>query len=269
MNVQLLALDLDGTTVNHDATISPRVRRAVRLAQQRARVTIATGRNVPSARPFVEGLGVSEPVICCQGGVIYDFAAQRTLRRVTLNHDLACEAIAVVERFPNWLPVVYRGDDIYVADLKLFETLHHLVGFGLQVTDDLCQLASEGEVIKVLFAVPPDEALSTLEVLRSLVKGEAIVVRSHERFVEVNPIGADKGSALAWLANYLQVPRKYVMAVGDQNNDVTMITWAGLGIAMGNASEEAKAVADWIAPNVDEDGAAVAIERFVLQSSNL
>jgi hypothetical protein len=86
-------------------------------------------------------------------------------------------------------------------------------------------------------------------------------------FVEVNPLGADKGSALKMLAADLGIPRERVMAIGDQGNDATMIEWAGLGVAMGNANEVTQAVADWIAPHIDEDGAAVAIERFVLDGA--
>ncbi len=266
MNIQLIALDLDGTTVRHDTSISARVRRAVSLAQQQhIRVTVATGRNVPSTRPFAEQLGITEPVICCQGGLIYDLTERRTLRRVVLDHALACEVLALAERFPSWHSVVYQNDGIFVSDLRLFNDLHHLIGFNPQVVNDLCQLASQDALDKVLFTVPPDDAPRAQELLRELVKDRALVVRSHAQFVEVNPIGADKGSALAWLAEHLHVPREQVMAIGDQGNDVTMIAWAGFGVAMGNGSAEAKAVADWIAPSIDEDGAAVAMERFALR----
>jgi hypothetical protein len=90
------------------------------------------------------------------------------------------------------------------------------------------------------------------------------VVRSHTLFVEGNPIGVDKGDALRRLSAYLDVPQDRVMAIGDQGNDVPMISWAGLGVAMGNGSDAAKAVSDWIAPPLSAAGAAVAIERFLL-----
>jgi hypothetical protein len=73
-----------------------------------------------------------------------------------------------------------------------------------------------------------------------------------------------KGDALRRLAAHLDIPQAQVMAVGDQDNDTAMIAWAGLGVAMGNGSPAVKAIADWVAPSVAEDGAAVAIERFVL-----
>jgi hydroxymethylpyrimidine pyrophosphatase-like HAD family hydrolase len=73
-----------------------------------------------------------------------------------------------------------------------------------------------------------------------------------------------KGNALRRLAAHLSVPQVQVMALGDHDNDASMLAWAGLGVAMGDGSPGVKAVADWIAPPLAEDGAAVAIERFVL-----
>lgn len=94
--------------------------------------------------------------------------------------------------------------------------------------------------------------------------GRLHVVRSHRFFVEGNPLQATKGQALARLAGWLGIARSEVMAIGDQGNDTDMVAWAGLGVAMGNAVPQVKAVADYIAPPVDEDGAAVAIERFLV-----
>jgi hypothetical protein len=100
--------------------------------------------------------------------------------------------------------------------------------------------------------------------MRQRFEGEMEIVRSHANFVEGNPLGVSKGDALRRLAGYLDVPQERVMAVGDQGNDVSMIRWAGTGVAMGNGSSEVKAVADWVAPPFSEHGAAVAIERFIL-----
>ena len=84
--------------------------------------------------------------------------------------------------------------------------------------------------------------------------------------IEGNPLGVSKGDALRRLADHLGIAQGEVMAVGDQDNDATMIAWAGLGVAMGNGSPAVKAIADWVAPPLAEDGAAVAIERFVLSA---
>jgi hydroxymethylpyrimidine pyrophosphatase-like HAD family hydrolase len=103
--------------------------------------------------------------------------------------------------------------------------------------------------------------------MRRHFEGRMEVVRSHAMFVEGNPLGVSKEDALRRLAVHLGIPQAQVMAIGDQGNDAGMIAWAGVGVAMGDGSPAAKAVADWIAPPLAEDGAAVAIERFVLEGS--
>jgi hypothetical protein len=89
-------------------------------------------------------------------------------------------------------------------------------------------------------------------------------VRSHILFVEITSPGVSKGSALAFLAGYFGIPREETIAVGDNGNDVSMIEWAGLGVAMANATPDAIAAADWVAPPVGEDGVATLIDKFIL-----
>lgn len=265
LDIKLLAIDLDGTTVNHDIEIRPRVIAAVHAAREKGVwVAIATGRNVPSTRPFVEQLGASGPTICNQGGLIYDFKTERILHKITLDHALACDLAALEREHPTWKAVMYQGDHIYITDPEFFGRMGSLVGWQPIPTHDLCHVLDGVDADKILFTVEPTEAPRALEITRTFVGDRAIVVQSHAMFVEINPLGADKGSGLAWLANHLGIAREQVMAIGDQGNDLTMIEWAGLGVAMGNGNALTKAAADWIAPSIDDDGAAVAIEKFVL-----
>jgi hypothetical protein len=84
--------------------------------------------------------------------------------------------------------------------------------------------------------------------------------------IEVVLPGISKAQAMARVAQQLGVSREETLAIGDGDNDVEMVEWAGLGVAMGNATPAVKAVADWIAPSVDEDGVAVALLRYVLRA---
>jgi hypothetical protein len=121
--------------------------------------------------------------------------------------------------------------------------------------------------VKFLFIAEPIQADRIEAAMRRRFEGQMEIVRSHANFVEGNPLGVSKGDALCRLAHHLGIPQERVMAIGDQGNDVAMIAWAGVGVAMGNASPAATAVADWIAPPLSEDGAAVAIEHFILSPS--
>src|SRR5690606_22938928 len=91
------------------------------------------------------------------------------------------------------------------------------------------------------------------------------VVRSHAYLGEVTAPGISKGQALASLAARLGIAADEVIAIGDEENDISMLTWAGLGLAMGNANEAVKEVADAVIPSIDEAGVAWAIERYVLE----
>jgi hypothetical protein len=270
--IELIAIDLDGTSLRHvgdDHFFSERVHAAVQAAMAcGVRVSIATGRGVPATRVFWRQLSTNAPCICAQGGHIYDFATEQSLFSVTLARDLACELIGFEHKHPAWHAVLYRGEDVFISHRRYGDMFYDLVGLGPIVQPDLCAelQAHKPEPDKVLFILPAEETPRALQIMREFVGARANTVQSHALFVEVNPLGADKGSALARLAGMLGVAQTNVMAIGDQGNDATMVQWAGLGVAMGNANPITKAVANWVAPSVDEDGVAVAIEKFVLQT---
>jgi Cof subfamily protein (haloacid dehalogenase superfamily) len=267
--IALAAFDLDGTIVNEHFTISPRVMSALQAAKAAGvRVTIATGRPVSVTRPFARLIGVNAPVISLQGGLVYDLDREQALRAISLPHALACELIDVERAHPQWQVVAYLDDRMLLTGRRYPDAFYHsLLGDDLWLASDVCGALDGREPGKVLYIIEPQDAPAIVALLQRLVGDQATVVQSHARFVEVNPLEANKGAALAWLARYFDIPRGRVMAVGDQDNDTTMIAWAGVGVAMGNGSPAALAVADWIAPGIQEDGAAAAIERFVLRPS--
>jgi hypothetical protein len=263
MPIELIALDLDGTTVSHDVKISMRVMNAVKAAMNKGiRVTVATGRNVPSSRSFVERLGVNTPVICGQGGMIYDYSTETMLHQVHLPHDIACDVLSFAANDERFHTIAYAEHRIF-TNRPISNFLESLTGYDLEVVADLCETLSTLDSDKILLAMR--DKIFTADVLRELsafVGDRANTVQSHAVFVEVNPLDAHKGAALERLAGMLGISREKVLAIGDNGNDKTMIEWAGVGVAMGNAIDEVKAVANWIAPTVEDDGAAAAIEKF-------
>src|SRR5690606_10559077 len=115
-----------------------------------------------------------------------------------------------------------------------------------------------------LFATNPDDLDSIVAQLGDEFAGLASVLRSHEFFGEVTAAGVHKGTAIARLAEHLGVPREQVIALGDEENDLAMIEWAGLGLAMATAPESVTSRADAVVPSIHEDGVAWAIERYLL-----
>ena len=265
---QLLALDLDGTTLSHNDGrffFTPRLIQAVQAAMaQGVKVSIATGRSVSSAREWALALSTNAPTICHQGGTIYDFNTQTTLFERTLSIDLACDLVAFEQRYPDWHAVVYRGEEVFITHKRYPNYFYDLVAIDPIIAPDLCVALEGREPDKVLFILPAEETPTVLKAVTEFVGTRANTVQSHALFVEVNPLGADKGSGLKWLANHLGIQQAHVMAIGDQGNDLTMVEWAGFGVAMGNGNPITQAAANWVAPTIDEDGAAVAIEKFIL-----
>jgi hypothetical protein len=159
----------------------------------------------------------------------------------------------------------YAGDDVFLSERTHRDAYYHyLLGRRLVWVDDLAAVLDHHTPVKFVVFVEPDQIEAVRDELEHLFCDQIEVARSHEFIIEGNPAGVSKGNALRRLAEHLGIPAADVLAVGDQDNDISMLAWAGVGVAMGNAPDALKAIAAWVAPPLTEDGAAAAIERFVL-----
>jgi len=272
MAYRLLALDLDGTTIELGQMPSSRVRDAVASARRRGvRVVIATGRPYVSARRFQAGLELQTPLICYQGALVREVVdEQHTLLAEPLPEEPLVAVLDLAER-RGWELNLYSEDFIYLAQMNHPESFYER-WFGLpcvpvaSLTDALKMMRDGGTVpLKGMFLGESEEIDRLTPEVRERFGTCFAVVRSHSLFSEITAPGVSKGSALAFLAGHYGIARGETIAVGDNGNDVAMIQWAGLGVAMSNATLEAIAVADWVAPPVTEDGVAALIDKFILQ----
>lgn len=264
--IRLIAFDLDGTLMGPDQQIGPRVRRAIEAVQaQGGIVTLATGRMFSAALPFARELRITAPLLAYQGGWIQSPDAPDPLYRVPLPLEVARTVLALAET-QHWHTVLYADGQIFMRGLRYpAEFYLALLGPDFHLVRDWEMVLAAHTPDKVLFVADPVHIPSLGRILREQLDGQAQVFRSHARFIEVVPQGVDKGTGLAWLADYLGIPQASVMAVGDQENDLPMVRWAGIGVALGNATPALQRAADWVAPPLDEEGAAAALERFVLR----
>lgn len=268
--IRLAAFDLDGTVMGADQRISPRVRATLAAAQARGVVvTLATGRMFSTVLPYALDLNIAAPLVACQGGWIQWPHADTPLLRIPLPVEIAHDAIALADEH-DWHTVLYADGGIYLRELRESPTFYEaLLGLDNAIIPDWQQVLATHTPDKVLFVAESEDIPAMGEVLRAAFDGRAQVFRSHARFIEVVPLGVDKGAGLAWLAAHLGIAREEVLAAGDQENDIPMMQWAGIGVAMGDAPEPVRAAANWIAPALDEDGVAEALERFVLQEASV
>ncbi len=262
--IELIAIDLDGTLLDSQHRLSPRTKAAVwRAAEAGRHVVIATGRPRFSGYTYAEQLGLKTPGVYLQGLTVYDGDGNllheitmqpETARRIlqhTLDHDLA---------------VMVYNHQRKVTARRLAERTKLLAHYGEPTpdyVDDLLALPDQMPISKMVFVERVETADAVRHALQAAVGDSARVFLSQPDFVEALPPDSSKGAGLAWLADYLGVPAERVLAIGDGENDIEMVQWAGIGVAMGNATPHLKAVADFVTSSNDEDGVAYAIERFV------
>jgi Cof subfamily protein (haloacid dehalogenase superfamily) len=271
MSIKLLALDLDGTIFGDDLIISDRVRSAIRRAQaQGVIVTIATGRMFRSACAIAGELSLQEPLICYQGALVQHSVSKQILYHKTIPLPLTYEIIS--ETASRGLHLnLYLDDRLYVARDTSESRFYVQINAGLEmnVVGDLHAWLDKqdgGEPTKLVIVTEPSKTDEVLDTFTDLYGVRLQVTKSHPRFTEFTNIECSKGRALAFLAAHYDISRDEVMAIGDGHNDLDMIQWAGFGVAMSTAPQMVLDAARLVCPPISEDGAARAIEEYILDN---
>ncbi|MCX5660634.1 MAG: Cof-type HAD-IIB family hydrolase [Planctomycetota bacterium] len=263
--IDLIALDIDGTLLRSDKRMSKRVLHAVHQARDKGvQVILATARPPRSVREIHQYLGLDTPQINYNGALIHDPVRKRHLHHQPLNHDLAMKVVKLARRiFPATVVSVEILDRWYTDHVD--ETLPTETSrvFAPDFVGPL-EAFLHVPVTKLMLLAPAKEIAPIREEVERKFLGRLAFAVSDAHLLQVIHPEADKAHALAWIAKRLNIPAKRVMAIGDAPNDVGMLSWAGLGVAVGNAWPEARRVADVVVPGNDEDGVAHAIEQFVL-----
>ncbi|MGW3203706.1 HAD family hydrolase [Streptomyces sp. NPDC001135] len=259
---RLIATDLDGTLLRSDESVSQRTRDALAAATAAgAAHIVVTGRAVPWTRHILDDLGYDGLAVCGQGAQVYDAGAHRLLTSVTLDRQLARVALAKIEAEvgPLYLAAGRDGLDGEV-----------LVGPGYAVTGSLP--ATPFTDVSDLWAAPlnkiyvqhptmGDDELA--EAARQAAGGFVTVAMAGEGIVELLPLGLSKATGLSLAARRLGLKAAETIAFGDMPNDIPMFAWAAHGVAMGDAHEELRAVADEVTASHEDDGIAVVLERLL------
>lgn len=250
MKIDALIFDLDGTAIFNagDALPTERVIESINKAKEYVKVACATGRTPDGARAVIESLGLTSPCIVSGGSQIVDPFSFLPAWEVLLSKEKIAEIIDVLAEFE----CAVRGAN----DPSLVEAKDYIPG------SDQPTFYISGVYPAELFKILPKlEIVSDINVhyTPSWQPGKLSTQITHPK--------ASKRKALEEWLKIERVGEINVMAIGDANNDMPLFEIAGLKVAMGNASEELKLAADWVAPSVDEDGLAVAIEKYILHEN--
>ncbi len=236
---RLFAFDLDGTLLSRDGRIPPGTREFLADLSTRARVTLATGRSLASARRYLAELSIATPAILYHGAVVFDPIAGRPLREAHIPGELACRVFEVSKRF-SVHPQIYRSvDDPTIYTTAITPPIRKFVeneNLHAEPALNIDEILEQGP-LKLLFIGDPEIIPELTAVLQEEVP-ELTVVRSERSYIEVLPPGISKGEALSWLCKKLGIPLAQTVAVGDQESDISMIERAGLGVAMANGAKK-------------------------------
>jgi Predicted hydrolases of the HAD superfamily len=266
MNVDLIAIDLDDTLLRADLTISEGNRRALAEASAAGiRVVLASGRNVHSMRAYAEELSLLGPgdyMICSNGAEILHSRSGRILDERRLEPEL-CPVIALAIESRGFPWQIYEEGMIHVSRPNAWAYEDgRLTGQPVILVEDRDAFFARG-LLK--FVVPGDpEAISGLvRELSAELAEKARVFTSKPYFLEVMPLGADKGSALERLCAMIDLPISRAMAIGDAMNDLGMVSGSGYGCAPANAIPEIRAAARFVSDKTNEEDAVADLVRRI------
>lgn len=264
--------DLDGTVLTSDKRLTERNRRALLAAQQAGVLIVpATGRLYEGMPAFIRALPL-EYALTVNGAEVFDVKNSRVLRREELPLERALEIFDLLDGFDcvydcyaeGWGYMdrtMYEQAERYVIEpafLKLVKELRKPVA---DLRTHLRENFTSIQKIQLFFHSPAEHRRAT-ETLRRLLL-DCYVSSSVRQNIEINIASANKGAALTFLVDALQIPRENTLAFGDGSNDITMLRAAGIGVAMANASPEVLSVADTVTGRNDADGVGEFIEMWM------
>ncbi len=272
---KLFAFDLDGTMLGKDGSLSPKGEKALTAAAaQGVELVPTTGRILGFLPESLTRLPFIRYVVTSNGAAVYDLSSEKRLYSCLLSWQLAVEVLDILREYPIFVeiyaqgrPVLRRGDLV-----RAWEEYGFPERKRMYLKKDYLQVQSLRQYIKETQISPEKINLPYLpEKLRGEIK-ERLSQNKNVKLVssifdnlEINAAGCHKGAALAALGEILNISRENTAAIGDNGNDREMLEYAGLSIAMGNATEEIKKIAKATTASCEEDGAALAIENYILR----
>ncbi|HHV62597.1 MAG TPA: HAD family phosphatase [Firmicutes bacterium] len=264
MSIRLVAIDLDYTLLNNKLEIPDAARDAIQAAVKRGTtITLASGRMYRSTVRFAEELGLDVPLITYNGAMTKSSRSRQLYHHLPVPFDLALDVIRYAKQEGIHINI-YLDDNLYVEKLSP-EAIGYATRSGVEATPvgDLTEFL-KADPTKLLFVADEKVIDKHIPVVKERFGDKLNVVRSMPIYIEVTNKGVSKGTALKSLAAQLGIPREEVLAIGDSENDLDMIEYAGTGVAVANAVDIVRDRANYVTAHPNGRGVAEALDRFVL-----
>lgn len=263
--IKMLVLDIDGTIFKKDYTASDRVKRTLKkLVEDGIKVVLCTGRMYAATKAIAQELGLNTPVITYQGGLVKNFYENdETLLEVTMDETLARDVIFQLKK-RNVFFNLYIDDVLMVEeDNELIQQYVDARNIEYKIIGNCDNVCLKG-LNKILAIDDDTKLIENLQKEMAKNYGEKLyVIRSTPRFCEFSAPEATKGNAVRHVADMWNIKQEEIMACGDQDNDIEMLLAAGIKVAMGNATDDLKKIADYVTDTVDNDGVVSAVVKFI------
>jgi len=273
MSYQLLALDLDGTTLNSAHVILPQVKAALEKAKSKIDIMIVTGRHHTAARPYYLELGLDTPTIHCNGTYLYDYLHNKVLMEDAIPKNLGAQFIQLAQE-KNLNMLMYVTDAMVVSQHQPVDFIHHLEDwsqhFPASIKPNIRRIDSFTQSLKQSqylwkFVLEGDPKQLKKFIALPFIQTHFSAEQSWENRFDIAYKGNTKGRRLAQYLQMRQLDPSQMIAIGDNFNDISMLKLAGLGVAMAQAAPEVQACADFVTTE-DNNGRGIieVIEKFIL-----
>jgi len=268
---KLIAIDMDGTLLREDKTISSKTKEALKAANSLGvKIVLTSGRPIQGIKNYLNELqliGKDDYVIGLNGAMICNcsdysiISSSETLKGKDLKY-----IYNKVKELKTYVHAFTRYEDLVNIESKFSEGEEKRINLKVKVVDFLTETKDDDEILKVVL----EEEKDVLDKITSQIPKELFeeynVIRSLDFMIEFMKKGCTKANGIEKLAQHLGITREEIIAIGDAINDKEMIEYAGLGVAMGNAEDEIKMQADFITKTNEEDGVAYVIHKFIVNN---
>lgn len=269
---KLIAIDIDGTLINNNEEITQEVKDAIHAAQsQGVKVVLATGRPIGGVSRFIEELGLTKEedyVVTYNGAFVQNTNTKKIVVQTNLTYENLQEVYALSQQLGS--PMHYFDlDYVYTPEKAInkytvYESHTNQVPLYYQPVDEAPE---DIQIPKMMFIDDKERLDQTIEAIPASFREKYAMFKSAPYFLEILHPHVNKGEAVKRLAEKLSIKREEVICIGDGGNDLSMVEYAGCGVAMGNAIPAVKEAADFQTLSNDEHGVAHAIEKLVLNAT--
>jgi Cof subfamily protein (haloacid dehalogenase superfamily) len=270
MAIKLVCIDVDRTLLTNDNKITDDVKNAIAKAkEQGVKIVITTGRPLPGVKGILEELNLNEEgdiVITYNGGLVQLTETGKELARFTLTYENFLEIEQMARRVNVHLHTI-TNNSIYTSNRDISPyTVHEsfLVNMPIRYRTPE-EITPDFEIVKMMYIDEPEILDAVIEKLPQEFVDKYTTVKSAPFYYEILNPKASKGAALLALAEKLGLDVSETMAIGDADNDLSMLEVAGLSVGMGNATENVRKVVDVMTATNEESGVARALEDYVLK----